>query len=466
MIKLYNSLTKKISDFYPINDDGTVKMYSCGPTVYNFPHIGNMRAYLFMDLLRRVLKYNKYKVYGVMNITDVGHLTSDEDEGEDKMEKSAKKENKSVYEIAQFYTDAFLKDLNALNIDLPEKIVKATDHIQEMIDFILQLEKNGFTYKISDGIYFDTSKFADYGKLSGMALEEKLAGARVEVNAEKRNPTDFALWKFVDENHIMKWASPFGVGCPGWHIECSAMGTKYLGEHFDIHTGGIDHLPVHHENEIAQNNCALGHKVVERWLHCEFLQIDGGKMSKSLGNVYTLNDLSEKGFSPLDFRYFTLQTSYRKKQNFTFVAIESSKTALSRLRTLVNSNKDVKRKLTSDEIAKLTNFSIAFTDAINDDLNSPLALGVLWDMLKEMPKSEDVYALAIRFDEVLGLDLDKDFNDDESLEIPNEIVELAKARLEARKAKDFAKADELRNQIESQGYKVLDTKDGFEISKL
>ncbi|MGN1227972.1 MAG: cysteine--tRNA ligase [Christensenellales bacterium] len=465
MIKLYDSLTKKISELHPISDDGTIKMYTCGPTVYSYATIGNMRAYLFMDILRRVLKYNKYKVFGVMNITDVGHLTSDEDEGEDKMEKSARKENKSVQEIANYYTEIFLKDLKRLNIGYPEKIVKATDHIQEMIDFILLLQEKGFTYKISDGIYFDTAKFADYGKLNGMNLDEKLAGARVEVNPEKHNPQDFALWKFVDENHIMKWNSPFGVGCPGWHIECSAMGVKYLGEHFDIHTGGIDHLPVHHENEIAQNNCAIGHPVVDRWMHCEFLQVDGGKMSKSLGNVYTIDDLINRGYSPLDYRYFALQTSYRKKLNFTFEALNSAKTALNRLKALVNSNKDVKLKLSSEDITKLTSFSIAFTDAINDDLNTSLALSTLWNMLKEMPKSEDVYAQAIKFDEVLGLDLDK-MEEEKQQTIPEEITKLANERLEARKSKDFALADKIRNEVENLGYKILDTKDGFEINKL
>lgn len=466
MIRLYNSLTKQVSDFTPLSEDGTVKMYSCGPTVYGYPHIGNMRAYLFMDILRRVLKYNKYKIYGVMNITDVGHLTSDEDEGEDKMEKSAKKENKSPYEIANYYTEIFLRDLKRLNVDMPEKIAKATDHINEMIEFIKKLEEKGFTYIIKDGVYFDTAKFADYGKLSGMNLEDKLAGARVEVNEEKRNPCDFALWKFVDDSHIMKWESPWGIGCPGWHIECSAMGNKYLGEHFDIHTGGIDHLTVHHENEIAQNNCALGHKVVERWMHCEFLQVDGGKMGKSLGNIYTLDDLEAKGFSPIDFRYLNLQTNYRKKLNFTFDGLSSAKTALSRLRALVLSNKDIKRKLTSEEIATLAKFSIAFTDAINDDLNTASALSVLWDMLKAMPKSEDVFALVMKFDEVLGLNLDKVEEKKEKDDIPENVVELANKRLEARKQKNWKLSDELRDEISSLGFKVLDTKEGFELSKI
>ena len=466
-MKLYDSLTKEKTEFKTINNDGIVKMYSCGPTVYYYAHIGNMRAYLFMDTLKRVLEYNHYKVINVMNITDVGHLTSDEDEGEDKMSVSAQKEHKSVYDIADFYTNAFLKDLERLNIKKPTYIVKATDHIKEMIDFIKTLEQKGYTYIISDGVYFDVSKYADYGKLSNMSLEDKLSGARVEINEEKRNPQDFALWKFVEPNHIMKWESPWGLGCPGWHIECSAMAKKYLGDYFDIHTGGIDHLTVHHENEIAQNNCALGHKVVNRWMHCEFLQVDGGKMSKSLNNCYTIQDLIDKGYSPLDFRYFSLQTSYRKKLNFTFEALQASKIALSRLRTLVNSHKNVKRELNSKEILSLSLYMDKFAEAINDDLNTSSALGIMWDMLKEMPLSEDVYNSAIRMDYVFGLDLDKEIEvktNDSS--IPDEILQLAKERNEAKKNKDYTKADKLREQIKEQGYAIIDNTNGYELKKI
>lgn len=465
MIKLYNTLTRSVTELKPLDENGVIKLYSCGPTVYSYAHIGNMRAYLFTDILKRVIKYNKYKLVSIMNITDVGHLTSDEDEGEDKMERTAKLENKSVEDIANFYTNAFLSDLKKLNIIYPDKFTKATDHINEMIDIILKLQEKGYTYKISDGIYFDTSKFKDYGKLSGMKLEDKMAGARVEVNEEKRNPQDFALWKFVDESHIMKWDSPFGVGCPGWHIECSAMSIKYLGEHIDIHTGGIDHLPIHHENEIAQNNCSTGHQVVARWLECEFLQVDGRKMSKSLGNVYIIDDLIEKGYSPLDFRYLTLQTSYRKKINFTFEALKSSQTAYNRLKNLVASNKNVKTILSSEDIANLANYNERFTDAINDDLNTSLALSVLWDMLREMPKSEDVYAQAIKFDEVLGLDLDKT-TEEEKITIPQNILELANQRLLAKANKDYALSDKIRAEIENLGYKVIDKKDGYEIEKI
>ncbi|MEG1499514.1 MAG: hypothetical protein RR400_00360 [Clostridia bacterium] len=294
MLKLYNSLTRKKDEFVPI-EKGVVKMYSCGPTVYYYPHIGNMRAYLFMDSLRRVLKFNGFKIDGVMNLTDVGHLTSDEDSGDDKMEVASKRENKTVWEIAKFYTDIFMQDAKSLNIDLPEHIVKATDHIAEMIEFDRQLEQKGFTYMTSDGLYFDVQKFQDYGMLSGKDLKSEKV-ARIEENTEKHHPFDFALWKKVTPNHIMKWDSPWGVGCPGWHIECSAMGKKYLGTQIDIHTGGIDHLSVHHENEIAQNNACEGKNVVNRWMHVEFLQVDGGKMGKALEISSRLNSWKKKGF--------------------------------------------------------------------------------------------------------------------------------------------------------------------------
>ena len=462
MLKVYNSLTRRKTDVIPVNEDGVVRMYTCGPTVYYYAHIGNLRSYLFMDFLRRVLKFNSYKLLGVMNITDVGHLTSDEDTGDDKMEVSAKKENKSVYEIAQHYTDFFMKDCARLNIDMPEHVVKATDHIKEMIEIVVGLQEKGYAYEISDGIYFDTSKFPDYGYLSGQT--DKQAGARIEVNEEKRNPEDFALWKKVSENHLMKWESPWGLGCPGWHIECSAMSLKYLGDHFDIHTGGIDHLPVHHENEIAQNDCYIGRRVVETWMHGEFLQVDGGKMGKSLGNLYTIDELIERGYSPLDYRYFCLNTHYHKKLNFTFDGLSAAKTALARLRALVNSNKNVKRELTAEEIAKLTQYNIDFTSAINDDLNLPLALGTLWNMLKELPKSEDVYELAIKMDSVFGLDLDKEIVI-EAEEIPEEVIALAEQRKQARQNKDYALSDTLREQISALGYNIKDSATGYELTK-
>ncbi len=460
MIKLYNTLTKRKEELKPLTE-GLVKMYTCGPTVYYYPHIGNMRAYIFMDSLRRVLKYNGLKLNGVMNITDVGHLTSDEDDGDDKMEVSAKKENKSPYEIAKYYTDIFFNDLNALNVDIPEHITPATEYITQMIDFIKVLEEKGYTYRITDGIYFDIKKFRGYGALSGKDLD-KAGVTRVGENEEKHHPFDFALWKFVPDSHIMKWDSPWGVGCPGWHIECSAMGKDILGDRFDIHTGGIDHLPVHHENEIAQNDCAVGHKVVERWMHNEFVQVDGGKMSKSLNNIYTISQLKEMGYDPMVFKYFCLNTYYGKKINFTFEAMKASKAALKNLHKLLNEHKQAKVTASKEVLDK---YSKEFLEAINDDLNTPLALGVIWTMLKTEAKSKDIYDLAILFDKALGLRLDVELKEEES-DIPAEVEALAKQRLTARANKDWATSDKLRDEITSLGYAIKDSKDGYEITKL
>lgn len=456
-MKIYNSLTRKKEELS--SNDNTVKMYTCGPTVYYFPHIGNMRAYIFMDLLRKSLKYCGYKIEGVMNITDVGHLVSDSDEGEDKMEIAAKRENKDPYEIAKFYTDCFIKDTSRLNIELPEHIAKATEHIGEMIDFIKKLEEKGYTYIIDDGVYFDVQKFKGYGQLSGKDLST-VGESRIDENNQKHHPFDFALWKFVPENHIMKWNSPWGVGCPGWHIECSAMGEKYLGNSIDIHTGGIDHKPIHHENEIAQNDAKEGKRVVKNWMHVEFLQVDGGKMSKSLGNLYTLDDLIKKGYSPLDFRYMNLLTHYRKALNFTFESLASSASALKSLRNLVLEHKDAPNK-TKEEVLK--SYEDQFVAAISDDLNIPLALGVLWKMIKSEEKSNDIFLLAKKFDSVFSLDLEKETKADE---IPEEILNLANQRKIARENKDYAKSDEIRNLISSKGYTILDTKEGFEIKKI
>ncbi len=456
-MKIYNSLTRKKEELTSQNN--IIKMYTCGPTVYYFPHIGNMRAYIFMDLLRKSLKYCGYKIEGVMNITDVGHLVSDSDEGEDKMEIAAKRENKDPYEIAKFYTDCFIKDTSRLNIELPEHIAKATEHIGEMIDFIKKLEEKGYTYIIDDGVYFDVQKFKGYGQLSGKDLST-VGESRIDENSQKHHPFDFALWKFVPENHIMKWNSPWGVGCPGWHIECSAMGEKYLGNSIDIHTGGIDHKPIHHENEIAQNDAKEGKRVVKNWMHVEFLQVDGGKMSKSLGNLYTLDDLIKKGYCPLDFRYMNLLTHYRKALNFTFESLASSASALKSLRNLVLEHKDAPNK-TKEEVLK--SYEDQFVAAISDDLNIPLALGVLWKMLKSEEKSNDIFLLAKKFDSVFSLDLEKETKADE---IPEEILNLANQRKIARENKDYAKSDEIRNLISSKGYTILDTKEGFEIKKI
>ena len=461
MLKLYNTLTRKKEEFVPLKK-GTVKMYSCGPTVYNYAHIGNMRAYIFMDTLRKVLKYNGYKVKHVMNITDVGHLVSDADEGEDKMAKTARIENRSVYEIAKEYTDAFMKDIKALNIDTPEHIAKATEHIREMEIYVNDIVKNGYAYETSKGVYFDTSKLPNYGKmLSNNNIDDLKAGARVEVDTEKRNPQDFALWIKAPKEHIMKWNSKWGLCYPGWHIECSAMSRKYLGDKFDIHTGGVDHIPIHHENEIAQSIGATGHNLANYWMHVEFLLIDGGKMSKSLGNVYTLNDLKAKGIDALSYRYFTYSSHYRNKLNFTWDAIKSAKNSLNKLRDMIALHKGVNKKIDKNIISK---YEEQFLDAINDDMNMPVAISIVWEIAKEKEKSNDFYELIKKFDSVLSLDLVK--NDKEDINIPEDIKLILNERKDARKNKNFAKSDELRDKLKELGYIVKDTKDGQIIEKV
>lgn len=465
MLKVYNTLSRKKEDFTPI-DGKTVKMYSCGPTVYNYAHIGNLRTYVFMDLIRRVLKYNGLKIKGVLNITDVGHLTFDSDNGEDKMALAAKAQQKTPMEIAEYYTKVFFDDFEKLNIEKPEIIAKATDHIKEMIDYVVALQNAGFGYETADGIYFDIGKFSRYGVLSGAVLDDQIAGARVEVNTEKRHPADFALWKKAEPNHIMQWESPWGMGYPGWHIECSAMSQKYLGKHFDIHSGGVDHIPIHHENEIAQNEAISDEKSVNYWMHGEFMLVNGGKMSKSLGNVYTISQLEEKGYSALDFRFFCLNAHYRKKLNFTFEALSAAKISRERLLSGVYQHKIAKTSHT--ESAVLENYKQQFNNAINDDINIPLALGVLFSMLKE-PKSIDIYNLSLEFDKVLGLSLSKAVapqNNDSTLVYPEEVAKLVAERAQAKKDKDFALSDEIRVKINELGYSISDTREGVKITKI
>ncbi len=457
-MRVYNTMSRKKEEFVPL--DRTVRMYSCGPTVYNFAHIGNMRTYIFMDILTRVLKYNGYKVKSVMNITDVGHLLSDADEGEDKMVKASKEQKKTPYEIAAFYTDVFFADLAKLNIARPNVTPKATDHIPEMIDIVKTLEERGFGYETDDGIYYDIAKFADYGRLSRINLEEQIAGARVEVNEGKRHPADFALWKKAPKEHIMQWESPWGMGYPGWHIECTAMSRKYLGDTFDIHTGGVDHIPIHHENEIAQSAGLTGKDPAKYWMHGEFMMVDGGKMSKKLGNTYTISQLDEMGYRPMVFRYFCLNAHYRKKLNFTFEGMDGAKVAYNKL--LANLQKHKASDATTDpEVLKA--YQEKFDEAVSDDLNIPLGLGILYTALKE-PKSKDIYNLAQKFDEVLGLRL-ADLPEEEKVELPKEILELCEARMAAKKEKNFALADELRAQITAMGYVVRDIPGGYECVK-
>ncbi len=460
-LSIFNTLSRKKEEFTPINGN-EVRMYSCGPTVYNFAHIGNLRTYIFMDILRRVLKFDGYTIKGVMNITDVGHLLSDADEGEDKMAKAAKEQKKTPEEIAAFYSEIFFKDIERLNIGLPEIIAKATDNIPEMIDYVVELQEKGFAYETSDGIYFDIAKFPRYGQLSRLNLEEQIAGARVEVNTEKHNPYDFAVWKKAEPEHIMQWQSPWGMGYPGWHIECSAMGRKYLGAHFDIHTGGVDHIPIHHENEIAQNEALTCSKSVNYWVHGEFMLVNNGKMSKSLGNTYTVDNLIERGYSPLDFRYFCLNAQYRKKLNFTFEGMDSAKVSFARLKKALARHKTG----TADLKDKCKAYYDEFVTAINDDLNIPLGLGILWNMMKETP-SKDIYELALTMDKVFGLDLHKcdEVVEEEKAEIPDEVIALVNERAEAKKNKNYALADEIRAKVDALGYAIKDTKEGAEIIK-
>ena len=460
MIKLYNTLTRQKEEFKPINEN-IVKLYTCGPTVYSYAHIGNFKAYLFMDLLRRTLKYNGYKLEHVMNITDVGHLESDADEGEDKMEKAAKKENKNPYEIAEFYTKEFMKDFEELNIDRPEHIVKATDNIKEMIEFVSELVKNGYAYETSKGIYFDISKLDKYPVLSSRKLDDQIAGARVEVDEEKKSPYDFALWIKAPENHIMKWDSPWGPSYPGWHIECSTMSKKYLGEQFDIHTGGVDHIPTHHENEIAQSKGLTGKIPARIWMHVEFLQVDGGKMGKSLGNVYTLSQLKEKGIEPLAYKLFCFSSHYKNKLNFTWDGAMAAQKSLERLRNGVLLHKEGTEKIEESVINEYKN---KFIETINDDLNITSGMSIVWDVVRNERKSKDFYDLLLDFDKILGLNLGE-VSQEQKQELPNEIQEIIKKREQARNDKNWQESDRLRDELQHLGYNVKDTKNGMEVTR-
>lgn len=457
-LSLYNTLSRRKEEFTSIND--TVRIYSCGPTVYSFAHIGNFRSYIFMDTLRRVLKYNGYVLKHAMNITDVGHLESDADEGEDKIVKAAKKENKDPYEIAKYYTDIFLRDFDRLNIDRPEVICKATDHIKEMIEYVSDIVKNGYGYETSRGIYFDISKLDKYPVLSDRKVDEQIAGARVEIDEEKRNPEDFALWIKAPESHIMKWESPWGVCYPGWHIECSAMSNKYLGEEFDIHTGGIDHIPTHHENEIAQCKGRCGKIPARFWMHCNFLTVDGGKMSKSLGNIYTIDTFIEKGIDPIAYKLFCFSSHYRNNLNFTFEGIEAANKSLARLKEGFRVHLDGKDEVSDEEILE---FKTRFEEAINDDLNMPSAMGIVWEAIRYPKKSKKLAELLLKFDEVLGIKIDEVPKKEE--DIPEEIMKLVEERNQAREDKNWKLSDQLRDIINEKGYTIIDSKDGTKLKR-
>ena len=459
---LYNSLTRKKQIFKPIKP-GRVGLYTCGPTVYNYAHIGNLRTYIFEDILKRVLLCNGYTVKHVMNITDVGHLTGDRDMGEDKMEKGAAREGKSAWDIADYYTQAFKKDIAHLNILEPDIWVKATDTLPEQIALVKTLEEKGFTYRTSDGIYFDTAKFKDYNKLSHQNLEALQEGARVERNPEKRNPTDFALWKFSPpgSKRQMEWDSPWGIGFPGWHLECSAMSMTFLGNQLDIHCGGTDHIAVHHTNEIAQSEAATGKPFFNFWLHGAFLIIQGGKkMAKSEENFLTLeNAFLKKGINPLVYRFASFLTHYRKPMEYSDAGIEAARNGLLHVQNQV-------RQIVADgvdlEAAVNAEFKTKFVAAINDDLNMPRAMAVVQEMLKSKISDAQKYSTILDFDRVLGLQLDRL---DKVQALPEAVQKLVDARQQARQAKDFAASDQLRAEIEALGYQVQDTKDGMKVVK-
>lgn len=472
-LKLFNTLSRKKEIFQPIKPS-PVTMYSCGPTVYSYVHIGNWRSFLMADFLRRTLEYFDYQVKNVMNITDVGHLTSDEDTGEDKVEKTARSEGKTAKEITEFYLQAFLKDGRLLNVLPPNALPRATEHIPEMIDLVKILEKKGYTYTIEDGVYFDTAKLPSYGKLSGQKLDEKKSGARVKVAKGKKNPTDFALWKFspTDTKRQQEWDSPWGKGFPGWHIECSALSTKYLGQPFDIHTGGVDHVNVHHENEIAQSEAAYDIPLAHYWIHIEFLQLQGEKMAKSADNFYTLEGLKNKGYHPLAFRLLVFSAHYQSKQNFSWPAIEQSQHGLEKIyhfarRLLIFSRG---KNENSEEVkVEFELYQKNFKKALADNMNTPQALAVLFDFMRDIdklmneqkltpPQAEKAYQLLSEFDQVLGLQIQEKAS--QKTKIPNIVQELVEERESKREEKEWEEADRLRERIKTLGYQVEDTING------
>ena len=447
-LKIYNTLTRSKQEVKPIEGD-IIRIYSCGLTVYDFAHIGNLRKYIFDDVLKRTLKFLGYKTKHVMNVTDVGHLTSDQDEGEDKIEKGAKRERKSAYDIARFYEKAFVADLKALRVQLPDIMPRATDNIKEQIDLVKKLEDKGFTYKTSDGIYFDTSKLKDYGKLSGLEKQELQEGVRVAKNEEKKNPSDFALWKLSSSQEgkrDMEWPSPWGVGFPGWHLECSVMSTKFLGQPFEIHTGGVDHIGVHHTNEIAQSEAAEDKPLAKYFVHSEHLLQDGRKMAKSEGHFLRLRDLEEKGFSPLDFRFMCLQAHYQSKLDFTWASLEGAKAARRRINDFYQDSSEGEET----PVGLLEEFE----GYISDNLDTPRALSLVFETITKTQKSEITKGALKSFlekaDEIFQIL-------EEKKEIPQEVLELAKKRDNYRKSGDYQKADEIREEIVSMGYTVEDS---------
>ncbi len=457
---LFNTLTRKKEVFTPVYE-GRVGMYTCGPTVYNYAHIGNLRTYIFEDVLRRVLTYNGYAVRHVMNITDVGHLTGDRDMGEDKLEAGARREGKSAWEIAGFYLEAFKADMGKLNLLEPTVWCRATDTLPDQIDLIRTLEQKGYTYQTSDGIYFDTARFPDYAKLSHQNLEALQEGARVEKNPEKRNATDFALWKFSPEGvrRQMEWDSPWGTGFPGWHVECSAMSMKFLGDQLDIHCGGTDHIDVHHTNEIAQSEAATGKPFFNYWMHGAFLIIAGGKkMAKSEGNFLTLDaSFTDRGIDPLVYRFAAFQTHYRKPMEYGPEGVEAARNGLQHLRNQV---RELMQQVQGASGSVDADLKARFVAQINDDLNMPRAMAVVQELLKSDLPAADRLATVLDFNRVLGLDLDRV---NEPQRLPDEIMALMERRQAARREKNWAESDRLRDEIQARGFLVQDGRDGMKV---
>jgi len=456
-IQLFNTLTKSKEIFRPIKS-GEVSMYNCGPTVYDFAHIGNLRSYIFADTLRRVLEFNNFNVCQIINITDVGHLIGDSDEGEDKMTKTLKREGlpltlEAMKTVATKYFDAFTSDLKSLNIEMPEKFPLASEHIQDDIELVTKLMENGYAYKVSDGIYFDTIKFPGYGKLGGMNGQD--AESRIGVNEEKKDQRDFVLWKF-DSN--IGWNSPWGKGFPGWHIECSAMSRKYLGQPFDIHTGGIDHIPVHHNNEIAQSEAAYGTELANVWMHNAFVTMNDSKMAKSAGGFITLNTLRQESISPIAYRYWLLTAHYRSPINFSFEAVRGAQNALVKLMSAISQYKDAGSPIEA--------YIERFRGYVGDDLDMPKAVSLAWELIRdpEIPDA-DKLATLLQFDRVFGLGLSNVPKVNDSEPIPDEIIALLEVREQARKEKDWKKSDALRAEIESRGYEIKDNENGFQVTR-
>ena len=456
-LHLYDNFTRTLRPFEPLRAGGEVGLYTCGPTVYDYQHIGNFRTFLFEDVLKRVLEWNGYRVRHVMNITDVGHLTSDADTGEDKMEKGARRTGKTAWQIAQVYTEAFLEDMKRLHLEDPTILCRATDHIAEQVAFIADLERNGFAYRTSDGIYFDTSKQPDYGFLARLDVKGLEAGKRVD-QGEKRHPTDFALWKFSGpgERRQMEWESPWGIGFPGWHIECSAMAQKYLGDYFDIHCGGEDHIPVHHTNEIAQTEARVGTRLANFWLHGYFLLSNDAKMAKSAGEFLRVQALQDRGYDPLAYRYLCLTAHYRGQLNFTWDALDAAATALDRLRRGFHALPDGGRPDPK--------YLDRFGTEINDDLNIPKALAIAWEVLRGDSADPGVTKATLRaFDRVFGLGLGEWEPKVET--VPEAVRTLADARAAARAAKDWAEADRLRSELHAAGWEMEDGAGGYRLKR-